>query len=189
MPGRETSPKQSPSAWQITSWLCAGTIAVSVLACLGMAVVRSLGITQITVTALDASSEPQDHNLPFVRRKEALPDYELTLMLSSGGQMPLGAKPDASAVGGLTWHVADPVSVTDVTSVRLQERDLVISDAIAEVQIHGDSVSANGYRFDFVTERSASVGIKSFFGTPIGKAIVVGFCLAVLLMVVVGFWT
>ena len=100
----------------------------------------------------------------------------------------MGAKPDTSAAKGLTWQVSEPVSVADVASVRLEEQDKLISDALAEVQITGDSVTANGYRFDFVTERSAVVGIKSFFGTPIGMAIVVGFCLAVVLIVVTVFW-
>jgi hypothetical protein len=182
------SERRSPSVWRIVGWLCAGTIGVSVLACVGMAAVRSNGLTRITVTALNPKAEPQDANLPFVKRKEALPDYELILMLANGTSVNLGAKPDTSAAEGLTWQVADPVSVADVVSVKLQERDVVLSDAIAEVQIQGDSVTGNGYRFDFVTEHSVSVGVNSFFGTPIGKAIVAGFVLSVLLIVLAGFF-
>jgi hypothetical protein len=148
-----------------------------------MAVQRSTGLTQITVTALDRASEPRDHNLSFVKQKEALPDYELILMLTHGGKMRLGAKPDTSAADGLTWQVADPVSTTDIASVRLREQDIVLSDALAEVHVTPESTTSNGYRFDFVTQPSISVGIKSFFGTPIGIAIVVGFGLAVLMIV------
>ena len=137
----------------------------------------------MTVIALDAKAEPSDHNLPFVNSKEALPDYELALILSDGGKMRLGAKPDTSAENGLTWYVNKPVSIADIASVRLREQDKVISDSIAEIQIIGESTTQNGYRFDFDIERSLSVGIKSFFSTPIGRAISAVFSIAALLMV------
>ncbi|MHC4400935.1 MAG: hypothetical protein ACYTG0_14760 [Planctomycetota bacterium] len=172
------------SPWRLTGWLCAGVIGVSVVACVIMAAIRSNGLVQITVTALDEASEPRDHNLPFIKKKEALPDYELILILSDGGKVRLGAKPDTSAIDGLTWHVNDPVSITDVASVRLQERDKLVSDAVAEVQVLDESVTENNCRFDFTSERSISVGVQSFFATPIGMAIAAGFCIAVFLMLV-----
>ena len=170
------------SPWRLTGWLCACVIAVSVVACVIMAGIRSTGLTEITVTALDEASEPRDHNLPFIKQKEALPDYEIIVILNNGQQIRLGAKPDTSAVDGLTWNLSDPVSLAEVASVRLQDQDKVVSDAIAEVQITADSVTQGGYRFDFRSERSASVGVQSFFRTPIGMAIAAGFCIAVLLI-------
>ncbi len=117
----EESQQTAVSLWRLTAWLCAFVIAVSVVACVIMAAIRSTGLTQVKVTALDEASEPRDHNLPFIKRKEALPDYELTLILTNGDKVRLGAKPDTSAVDGLTWHINDPVSIADVASVRLQE--------------------------------------------------------------------
>lgn len=176
-------PEKSSSPWRLMGWLCAAVVASSVVACLVMAGVRSKGLVQITVTALDAASEPSDHNLPFVKKKEALPDYELSLILVDGRKVQLGAIPDTSAVDGLTWNVNDPVSITDVASVRLREQDKLFSDSVAEVQIDGESTTQNGYRFDFALKRSVSVGVKSFFRTPIGQAISTGFCIAVVVMV------
>ena len=74
------------------------------------------------------------------------------------------------------------MSVADVASVRLEEQYKIISDTIVEVQILGDSVTEGDYRLEFATERSFSVGILSFFSTPIGKAIVAAFFIAVILM-------
>ena len=182
------SPEQDRiSPWRLTGWVCAGIVALSVIACVVIAAVRSTGLTQITITALDQELEPRDHELPFVKQKESLPDYEVTVLLTNGDRLRLGAKPDASAADGLTWHLADPVSVVDVATVRLQEQDKFIGDAIAEVQILGDSVTEGNYRFDFTTARSTSVGVSSFFATPIGKAIAAGFCIAVLLMLLSAF--
>lgn len=187
---RETPEAPSPDAlqptalspWRLTGWLCAGVLVLSVGACVVMAAIRSTGLTDITVTALDETAEPRDHNLPLIKQKEALPDYELTVILTNGDVVRLGAKPDTSAVDGLTWRLNDPVSIADVASVRLQEQDKVISDTVAEVQILGDSTTVKGYRFEFAAERSTSVGIKSFFGTPIGKAIFAGFVIATVLL-------
>ncbi len=179
------APQPARSPWRVAGWVCAGVIVVSVVACIVMASIRSTGLTQITVTALDEASEPRDHNLPLVKQKEALPDYEVIVLLSSGERIRLGAKPDTSAVEGLSWRLNNPVSVADVASVRLQEQDKVISDAIAEVQILGTTATSKGYRFEFATERSMGVGVESFFGTPIGRAITAGFCIAVLVVILV----
>lgn len=175
------------SGWRVTGWICCSVITVSVAACLIIAASRSEGLTRVTVTALDRDAEPRDHKVPFFREKEALPDYDLTLVLTDRwpGNIRLGTKPDQFAADGLTWHVSKPVSVLDITSVRLTEKDKVISDAVAEVQITGRSVTEKGYRFDFETEVSAAVGVESFFGTPVGKAIAAGFGLAVLIALMI----
>lgn len=43
-------------------------------------------------------------------------------------------------------------------------------------------MTERGYRFDFETEGSTAVGVTSFFSTPIGKAITMGFVIAILLI-------
>ena len=92
--------------------MCAGVIAVSVVACVIMAAIRSTGLTEITVTAFDEASGPRDHNLAFIKQKEAIPDYELSLILTNGDKVYLGDKPDTFVVNGLTWHTNDPVSTS-----------------------------------------------------------------------------
>ena len=151
------------------------------MACVLIAAVRSVGLTTIEVTALPGTVEPRDHGLPFVRQKEALPDYEVTLMLKGGDKVFLGCKPDRLAMNGLDWHLPEPVSVADIATVRLSEQDKLVSDSIAEAQLIGDTLDSDGYRFRFLTQRSFEVGVKSFFGTPIGKAITTAFFVAVLL--------
>ena len=167
----------------VAEQVCGGLIAASILGCVIIAAQRSSGLIEITVTALDKAAEPRDHNLPFVKKKESLPDYELNLVLARGGTIRLGSKPDTSAENGLTWHVSDPVSTADIASVRLMERDMVLSDSLAEVHLTTEPATVNGYRFEFVTQHSFSLGFKSFFGTPIGLAIVGGIGLAVMLLV------
>lgn len=175
------------SPWRITGFVCGAVIVGSVLGCVALAISKSTGLVAVKVTALNAAKEPVDHPIPLVKRKEALPDYELVLMLRDRRKVELGTKPDKSAAGGLEWRLNDPVSVANVTSVRLREQDKFMDDAVAEVQLSGDTVTENGYRFDFTTERSAAVGLASFFETPIGKAIVGAFFVAVLLMLVSAF--
>jgi len=157
---------------------------ISVLSCIAIAAIRSNGLTQVTVTALNVDAEPRDHVIPFIKRTDALPDYQIIISLSSDRTINLGTKLNTSAIDGLTWVLNDPVSVSEVVGVRLQDQDKMIADAIAEVQITSNSVSTADYRFDFQTERSASIGVKSFFQTPIGMAISAGFFIAVLLMLV-----
>ena len=170
------------SAWQITRLICFGVVAVSVLSCVAIAVSRSNGLTEVKVVAVDPDAEPRDHDLPLIKAHEALPDYELVVYHSSGLTTNLGTKPNTSAADGLTWTLNAPVPVCEIAGLRLQDQDKLVSDAITEVQIVSESAESDGYRFEFQTEHSASVGVQSFFRTPIGLAISAAFFLAVLLM-------
>ena len=139
------------------------------------------------MTALNANAEPRDHDLPLLKKQEALPDYEIIVLLHDGHRINLGSKPDKSAINGLDWTLNKPVSITDIATVRLQDQDKVVSDAIAEVQITDQPVNEGNYRFEFHTERLVSVGVQAFFQTPIGKAIAAAFLVAVLLMLASAF--
>ena len=169
--------------WRITGMVCSAVVIDSVMGCVWMAVARSSGLVAVTVTALDPAAEPFDHNIPLVKQREALPDYELSLIGDDGDARYLGVKPDESAAAGLTWKLDDPVSISQIATVRLREKDKMMSDALAEVHISGPSVESNGYRFDFTTERSVGVGVRAFFVTPIGMAIAAAFCIAVVLII------
>lgn len=108
--------------------------------CVIIAAIRSEGLTQFKVTALDEDAEPRDHGLPLIKQRDAFPDYEIVVMTQDGFKTRLGAKPNTLAKDGLDWTLNDPISVAEITGVRLQDQDKVISDAIAEVQITDKSV-------------------------------------------------
>ena len=170
------------SMWGATKQICLAVVVMSVLACVGIAIQNSSGLTQVKVTAIDPTAEPRDHKIPFFKQKDALPDYELIVYLNDGGRQKLGTKPNQSAAEGLQWAVSDPVSVTEISGIGLFDHDKVISDAITEVQITDDVVLAGNYKFEFTTQHSISVGVRAFFRTPIGKAISAAFFIAFLLL-------
>ncbi|MBM82622.1 MAG: hypothetical protein CMJ78_18825 [Planctomycetaceae bacterium] len=149
-----------------------------------MSIARSRCLVSITVTALDESVEPRDHKIPFIKQKEALPDYQI--LVSHRRQFfstHLEAKIDQSALEGLTWDLPAPISVKDITSLQLRHKDKVVSDALAEVSVIGDTIEERGYRFDFSYEQSVAVGFDSFFDTPVGKAILTGIGSSIVLLV------
>ncbi|WP_339749464.1 hypothetical protein [uncultured Rubinisphaera sp.] len=170
-------------AWQIARLICFAIILLSVISCVVIAAIRSNGLTQVTVTVLDPEIEPRDPIVPFMNPQEALPDYELVVIDSSGHKTNLGTRPNTSAVHGLSWQLNEPASVSEIVGLRLQDQDKVISDVITEVQVTSDTAAADGYRFDFQTEYSLSVGIQSFFRTPIGKTISAAFFVAMLIII------
>lgn len=175
------------SPWKIIQWICCTVIGVSVVACVLMAADRSRGLTSVTVTAKNADKEPKDHGVPLIKRKEALPDYELVVHSIHGHTTKLGAKPNTSAVEGLTWKLNEPISISEITGIRLQDQDKMVADAIVEVQITDDVADTPNYRFEFETSRSFSVGMRAFFFTPIGMAIAGAFFFAVLIMIAPAF--
>ncbi len=176
-------PTPTGSAWQVTKLICCGVVSMSVLACVIVAVIRSTGLTEVRVTALSEEDEPRDHNIPLFKKSDALPDYEIIIILNHGGKVRLGAKPNTSAVNGLTWKLSKPVSLAEISGLRLQDQDKLVSDAITEVQVESESVTSGNYRFDFTTKRSFGIGIVSFFETPVGMAICGAFAIAVMLII------
>ncbi|MEM7813208.1 MAG: hypothetical protein AAF532_17165 [Planctomycetota bacterium] len=180
-------PSAAAAAVKLVAYLSAGVIGVSVAACVFIAANRSLGLTEITVTALDSDEEPRDHRIPFFKQNDALPDYELRCLMKRGLDLDLGVRPDTSAADGLTWRLNEPVSILDVELVRLRDKGRLKSNVVAEVIPGTDSVTRENYRFDFVTARAFSVGVKSFFATPVGVAITWGFGTAVLLLILAPF--
>lgn len=133
----------------------------------------------VTVTAPDPDKEPSDAKVPLADPRDALRDYELSVVDDLGATWPLGVKPNESAAAGLTWKLASPISISQVASVQLREKDMVISENLAVVHVQAASAESKGYRFEFETERSIGVGVQAFFRTPLGVAILVGFVLAV----------
>ncbi|WP_417847214.1 hypothetical protein [Thalassoglobus sp.] len=176
-------PTPTGSAWQVTKLICCGVVSMSVLACVIVAVIRSTGLTEVRVTALSEEDEPRDHNIPLFKKSDALPDYEIIIILNQGGKVRLGAKPNTSAVNGLTWKLSKPVSLAEISGLQLQDQDKLVSDAITEVQVESESVTSGNYRFDFTTKRSFGIGIVSFLETPVGMAICGAFAIAVMLII------
>ena len=186
--GSQEKPKNvHHQAVSVAFWVSASIIILSVLSCVFIAITRSEGLTQVIVTALDENREPRDHNIPFVFRKESLPDYEIIVLKHNGTKQHLGAMRDKSAISGLTWNLNDPICTKEIATVRLQDQDKIFSDALVEVQFNGNTVNEDNYSFQFVTERSFTVGVNAFFSTPIGNAIAAGFCIAVLVIIISAF--
>lgn len=179
--------QQTMNSVRIAGGAGAALFVASILACLWLSIAASTGLVSVTVTALNPAQEPADHMLSLIKQREALPDYEICVLTNQGGEYYLGVKPDESAAKGLTWTLADPISTAQIATVRLREKDKLISDALAEVNVSATPVTSKGYRFTFTTERSLGVGLKAFFTTPLGAAISVGFCIAVILILLAYF--
>lgn len=169
-----------PSPWRIVGWTVLAAILLSVLSCVGIAALNSTALASVTVTATPGLEEPRDHNIPLVKQKEALPDYEVIVVRTNGREIKLGAKPDTLAVDGLTWYVPEPVGLSEIAYVQLREKDALLSDPITRTNLDSMSSTSDGYLFEFKTKRSITVGLFAFFTTPIGYAILFGILLAIL---------
>ena len=164
--------------WNTARLVCSAVICIAVLSCVAIAAMRSKGLVAVRVTAL--ADELSDHDVPFLKRNEALPDYELSILSDDGSSCYLGTKPNTSASGGLTWTLDTTVPVSLIASVRLVEKDKLVSDTIAEVHVVADSVTSNDYRFDFDCQHSFAAGLAAFFRTPVGIAICIALVIAIL---------
>ena len=159
--------------WGLFRLLLTVTTGLSLLACIAVAVIRSNSLVSVTITAM--GDEPNDHGIPMVLQSEALPDYELALIDDFGNSRYLGTKPNASAANGLTWKLDEPALINGIAAIRLQERDALVSDQLAEVHVNGAAIEENGYRFEFECSRTFEGAVSAFFMTPIGLALCIAF--------------
>ena len=169
----EETEKNTVSSSRIVRWGCGTIILVCVILFVVMVMVgiRSEGLRVIKVTALDENLEPRDHHLPLIKQKEALPDYEIIIQKREGIKTSLGTKDNTSAKEGLEWRLDTAISLRDIASIELLDRDKLISDLLVEVPVSTPSIVAGNYRFEFQTERSAETGLNSFFNTPLGRTL------------------
>ncbi|SFH59743.1 hypothetical protein [Planctomicrobium piriforme] len=188
MNSNDATSSQGLMIWRITTWVCYGIIVAAVLASVLLAAVSSTGLSRITVTALNPAAEPRDPQIPLMDANDVLPDYEIAVIQTSGRTTKLGAKPNTSAVDGLVWTLNEPVSTASIVGIRLLDQDQFVSDVVTEVQLTGPRVVSHDYQFDFETQRTLSLGIRSFFETPLGAAIVVGFLIAVIWIFCAAYW-
>ena len=167
---------ESSKSKPLVRWIGLALALTSVGFGIAMIASRTEGLNRVTVTALDAEKEPRDHNIPLFKAKERLPDYRLIINTTERWhKITLGAKPNTSAVNGISWDLPDPISLSDIASVRLDDQDKLLADAVSEVQVTSDSASEGNYKFDFETSYSVTVGIRSFFKTQIGQMILFAF--------------
>jgi len=175
------------SSHKLTTKIGVALVVLSVSVCAIVAFNRSRALVAVTVTAIDPAQEPSDHDIPFLKRDEALPDYALYLLDDNGNARFLGVKPNESAENGLSWTLDEPRSISLISTVRLTEKDKLISDELAEVHITSDTVETDQYRFEFQVNRSFAAGVDGFFRTPIGMTIAIAIGIAVLCVILPAF--
>lgn len=162
--------------------LSTGSLLLAALACIFAiaSFVNSSVITSVLVT-FEGEEEPRDVTLRRAS-EERLPDYRVDLV-ARGDRHALGVQPNTSAADGITFHVARPVPRRALQEIVLIEDDPLSNDVLARVQGQADELAANGYRFTLSVGRSLDGGLIWFFDTPIGKAILWGIGVAVLIVV------
>ena len=138
---------------------------------IGLMMARTHGrfISEISVRVQDAEIEKGlDPQLPLANLADSLPDFEVVLELN-GDEWYLGAHYNQSAINGLVWTPSEPVLLSDVDWIRLQERDPVVSDVVAEYQPRKRFTEANGFEFDISLESDWVVGVSEFTPTKSGR--------------------
>jgi len=176
--------KHSKSVWHLSKIVACSLIVLALAASIFIGASKNKGLETITVTAISADKEPKDHNIPLFKRKEALPDYEVHVVYKNERTETLGARPNMSAANGITWTCSEPIAIYEIASIRLSDKDQMSSDVLQEVSIGKGEVTSGNYVFKFETASSASIGLWSFFKTPLGLAILGVVAIAVLLMLI-----
>ncbi|MAT15150.1 MAG: hypothetical protein CMJ46_07750 [Planctomyces sp.] len=169
--------------YKLVGWICVGLLIAAVASSLYMAKLRSTTLKSVKVTFV-GEEELRDHDLPLIKQREALPDYGLYLNHRRHGRILLNTHLDQSAKEGLAWDDFEEYSVEDISAVRLFDEDKIISEDLAEVRISAEPVTLNEYQFEFTVEESFDVGLKSFWDTPVGTAVI--WSIGIVLLVMIG---
>ena len=166
---------------KIARAICYSVIAVALLAFVAGSFVNATVVEGVSVTFIADADEPRDVALDAAERR---PDYRLDLVDSDGGRRSLGVFPNVSARGGLRFEIAEVVPRRGLQELILIEDDPVSNDVLARVQGGADfPATTNGFRFSLHEARTIDGGMRWFFDTPVGRAILWGVGVAVLILV------
>ena len=147
------------------------------------AVLNSERLDTVTVRFQGPGEEVRDARLPGADPEDALPDYRLDIVHTEG-RFRAGTWPNQSAAEGLVFTVAEDIPLRQVQELVLVEDDRLKDDPLVRVQHTDQTMSAKGYTFTTSASRSMAVGLGWFFATAVGKAILAGITLAVVILIV-----
>lgn len=177
---------KSKTSTKLVYFIGLAIVALGMLAIVVFSVVNASVVTGVTVSFVgDASrsDEPTDMTLNPLS-EERLPDYRVDLVVD-GETRKLGTMPNRSAVDGLEFRVAGEYPVRQLQEIVLMEDDPVKNDVLVRVQGQQPfPIESGGYKFELEQSRSFMGGLEYFFATPIGKAVLTGITIAVILLVI-----
>jgi len=165
----------------------ASVVGVLALVFLVLSAINSEGIDSVTVTFVGPGDEVRDNVVLGIGKEDERPDYRLDIVHGQGRHR-CGTVLNRSAAEGITFTVADDISISRVQELVLVEDDKLQDDTVARVQPSGETISAGGYRFDVTTSRSFKVGLDWFFSTEVGKAISLGITIGIVVVILAMFF-
>jgi hypothetical protein len=166
---------------RLQGWFVALIAALAVCFLIGAALNRT-GLTAVRVQLKPGVDEPGDHHLLGVGGKDKLPDYELEVR---GGDrwVSLGGRRNTSAKDGLEFSVKEPLPLRKVEELRLVEQDHMENDVLDRLPVNGEKLAGKAFDFEIKSAESWSVGAQWFWDSAIGKAILAGITIAVVITI------
>jgi hypothetical protein len=156
--------------------------ALSLFYLVGAALNRT-ALTAVVVQLRPGVEEPGDHHLLGVGAKDKLPDYELSFRTRQDGWQTLGEHRNTSAKDGLEFRLSEPYPLRKVEELRLVEDDHLENDVLEQLAVTGNNLVGKAFDLKIQTTESWAAGAQWFWDSPIGKAILAGISIAVVILI------
>jgi len=164
--------------------ISAGAVLLLLSVFVALSIVHSHGVSAIHIKLLEGKTDHFDKVIPFISPKgEREPDYKLRGLFGDEWHY-LGTRKNQSAVDWLTYEVTDGPSLALLREIQVIEDDGLEDDLLDTIQIASTSAaSGNRFQVRIDTRRSFTAGMSWFFSTPVGKAVLAGITLAIVLLI------
>ena len=170
-----STPKSSHNRW-LAIGITIGMCSIAAVAFLA-AYVNSEKVKAISIQYVGDQPEIHDAKIPF--RDDHLPDYKLKVQcdnpgfwIFNGTTYTLGPIPNQSAADGLEFAFSGDIPFDKIQQITLIEEDGIDDDPVCSVQLSADKLSAKGYDFKVLTERSLRFGFERMWEGKLGVTIV-----------------
>ena len=158
-------------------YLLVGMVLASIL----VSFYHARAVQSVSIQLLDGVEERRDHRIPLLHKEEeALPDYQLDLMVDEAWHT-VGTVINQSAVEPIVYPVKETVNVSYLQRLRIIEADGLESDLLEEIAVEEESGQGHQYAYSLETGYSFGAGVAWFFKTPVGRAILTGIIIVVVL--------
>ncbi|GEM_PF-5569552 len=163
--------------------LSSGILGVLFLIFVVTVLVEGRHVKSIEVRYTGEGKEHQDKYLPGINSEEKPPDYGLEIRVKQEWRL-VGVKPNRFLGEGSAMYV--PPSVIPMLfaeELRWFDQDKLEHDILEILPLEKGLLQGTAYSFDVKTGFSLAAGMEVFWDTPVGKAILMGITICIILLV------
>jgi hypothetical protein len=172
---------------KLTNTIFSSLFAVFSITSLIIIIYGARALDSIDVSFTGTGKEHADKYVPGVNKNEKAPDYALSVITQEGIEV-IGVKANQFIGSGVSTFLSlKNIPIHHITEIQFEDDDPLENDLLERVAFKQGEIQGKEYRFTVKTQWSLIAGLTFFWSTALGKAILLGITVGVVVIVISNF--